>query len=70
MKTKLSISKISDTREALLFLAAAFAFVSCHTTITKYTDQELVGLWVEPIPGMDKMQGVALKDGGELHPKS
>lgn len=54
-------------RKALLFLAAAFAFVSCHTATTKYTDQDLVGLWVEPIPGMDKMQGVALKDGGEAH---
>lgn len=53
-------------RKALLFLAAVLAFVSCHTN-TRYTEQELVGLWVEPIPGMDKVQGVALKEGGEAH---
>ena len=51
-------------RKVLLFLTAAFAFVSCHTS-TKYTEQELVGLWVEPIPGMNNVQGVALKVGGE-----
>lgn len=53
-------------RKALLFLAAAFAFVSCQTN-AKYSEPELVGLWVEPIPGMDKVQGVALKEGGEAH---
>lgn len=53
-------------RKALLFLAAAFAFVSCHTNV-KYTEQELVGLWVEPIPGMSNVQGVALKEGGKAH---
>lgn len=53
-------------RKVLLFLTAAFAFVSCHTS-TKYTEQELVGLWVEPIPGMNNVQGVALKEGGEAH---
>lgn len=29
-------------RKALLFLAAAFSFVSCHTN-EKYTEQKLVG---------------------------
>lgn len=53
-------------RKALLFLAAAFAFVSCHTN-TKYAEQELVGLWVESVPGMNMVQGVALKEGGEAH---
>ena len=53
-------------RKALLLLAVTFAFVSCHTN-TKYAKQELVGLWVEPIPGMSKVQGVALKEGGEAH---
>lgn len=51
-------------RKALLFLAAAIVLVSCHTN-TKYTERELVGLWVEPIPGMKTMQGIALKEGGE-----
>lgn len=53
-------------RETLLFFAAAFAFVACHTN-ARYTEQELVGLWVEPIPGMGNVQGVALKEGGEAH---
>lgn len=53
-------------RNVLLSLAVAFAFVSCHTK-EKYTEQELVGLWVEPIPEMNKVQGVALKEGGEAH---
>lgn len=53
-------------RKALLLLAAVFAFVSCNTN-TKYAEQELVGLWVEPIPGMNMVQGVALKEGGEAH---
>lgn len=53
-------------RKVLLFLAAAIALVSCHTDV-KYTEQELVGLWVEPIPGMSNVQGVALKEGGEAH---
>lgn len=53
-------------RKALLFLAATIALVSCHTNV-KYTEQELVGLWVEPIPGMSNVQGVALKEGGEAY---
>lgn len=53
-------------RKAFLFLAAAFTFASCHTN-ARYSEQELVGLWVEPIPGMNKVQGVALKEGGKAH---
>lgn len=49
-----------------LFSATAFALVSCHTTV-EYTEQELVGMWVEPIPGMNNVQGVALQEGGEAH---
>lgn len=52
--------------KALLFLFAAIASVSCQTN-TKYAEQELVGLWVEPIPGMSTVQGFALKEGGEAH---
>lgn len=53
-------------RKVLLFIAAAVVFVSCHTN-TRYSEQELVGLWVEPIPGMNNVQGVALEEGGEVH---
>ncbi len=53
-------------RKVLLFIAVVLAFVSCHTN-TKYTEQELVGLWVQPIPGMNKVQGVALEEGGKAH---
>lgn len=53
-------------RKALLFFAASFAFVSCHIN-TEYVEQDLIGLWVEPVPGMNDVQGVALKEGGEAH---
>ena len=46
-------------------LAACAACVSCST---KYTEQELVGLWMEPIPGMQgRVQGIALERGGSAH---
>lgn len=49
----------------LCLLTALLACVSCST---KYTEQELVGLWIEPIPGMPgKVQGVALEQGGTAH---
>ncbi len=48
-------------RKILLFLIALSLFASCST---KYTEKELEGLWVEPIPGMNKVQGIALKEGG------
>lgn len=49
----------------LCLLTALLACVSCST---KYTEQELAGLWIEPIPGMPgKVQGVALEQGGTAH---
>lgn len=49
----------------LCLLTALLACVSCST---KYTEQELVGLWIEPIPGMPgKVQGVVLEQGGTAH---
>ena len=51
-------------KKVLLFLTTSCLFVSCGT---KYTEKELVGLWVEPVPGMNKVQGVALKEGGAAH---
>ena len=49
----------------LCLLAASLACVSCST---KYTEQELIGLWIEPIPGMPgKVQGIALEQGGTAH---
>ena len=49
----------------LCLLAASLACVSCST---KYTKQELVGLWIEPMPGMPgKVQGIALEQGGTAH---
>ena len=51
-------------KKVLLFLMTSCLLVSCGT---KYTEKELVGLWVEPIPGMNKVQGVALKEGGAAH---
>ncbi len=50
-------------RKILLFLIALSLFASCST---KYTEKELEGLWVEPIPGMNKVQGIALKEGGHI----
>ena len=38
--------------------------VSCGT---QYTEKELAGLWVEPVPGMNKVHGIALKEGGAAH---
>lgn len=49
----------------LCLLAAFLACVSCST---KYTEQELIGLWIESIPGMPgKVQGIALEQGGTAH---
>lgn len=45
-------------------LMASCFLISCDT---KNTESELVGLWVEPIPGMNGVQGIALKEGGEAH---
>ena len=44
----------------------AFAAVSCSTS-TKYNEQDFIGLWVEPIPGMSGVQGVALEKDGKAH---
>lgn len=49
-------------KKITLFALAVFACVSCSR---KYTEQELLGLWVEPIPGMAGVQGVALEKGGK-----
>ena len=44
------------------------ASLACVSYSTKYTEQELVGLWIEPIPGMPgKVQGIALEQGGTAH---
>lgn len=45
-------------------MMAAGLSVSCGTN---YSEKELVGLWVEPVPGMDMVQGFELKAGGEAH---
>lgn len=51
-------------KKVLLFLMASCSLVACGT---QYTEKELVGLWVEPIPGMNKVQGIALKENGAAH---
>lgn len=45
-----------------LFTLIAVICIACSAV---YTEQELVGLWVEPIPGMAGVQGVALEKGGK-----
>lgn len=49
-----------------LFVITLFAFVavSCSTS-SKCNEQDFVGLWVEPIPGMAGVQGVALEENGK-----
>lgn len=51
-------------RRSLLILMVAGLCVSCGTN---YSEKELVGQWVEPVPGMDMVQGFELKEGGEAH---
>lgn len=52
-------------RTVLYLIITSLACVSCST---KYTEQQLVGLWVESVPGMtDKVQGIALEAGGTAH---
>lgn len=42
----------------------AFVLVSCSES-KKYNEQDFIGLWVEPIPGMAGVQGVALEKDGD-----
>lgn len=49
-------------------MMAAGLCLSCgtnHSEGTSYSEKEFVGLWVEPVPGMDMVQGFELKEGGE-----
>lgn len=48
-----------------LFFISFFAFLtlSC-SNVSKYSEQDFIGLWVEPVPGMAKVQGVALEKDG------
>ena len=43
----------------------ALTAVICASCSEGYTEQELIGEWVEPIPGMTGVQGVALEEGGK-----
>lgn len=45
-------------------LMTSSLLVSCGP---QYTEKDLVGLWVEPVPGMNMVQGIALEEGGTAH---
>lgn len=47
------------------FFFFALIAVICIACSAVYTEQELVGLWIEPIPGMAGVQGVALEENGK-----
>lgn len=49
-------------KKFMFFALAVFACASCSR---KYTEQDLLGFWVEPIPGMAGVQGVALEENGK-----
>lgn len=53
-------------KHCFFIVLLAFAVVSCSTS-TKYNEQDFIGLWVEPIPGMTGVQGVALEKDGKAH---
>lgn len=46
----------------MFFALAVFACASCSRD---YSEQELLGLWIEPIPGMAGVQGIALEEDGK-----
>lgn len=52
-----------------LFVAALTAVCACVvvacSTSNKVSEEELTGLWVQPIPGQSGVQGVALEKGGK-----
>lgn len=49
-------------KKFMFFALAVFACASCSRN---YSEQELLGLWIEPIPGMAGVQGVALEENGK-----
>lgn len=51
-------------KRVCLYCALLWAAVACARGDNKYSERDFVGIWVEPVPGMAGVQGIALEEDG------
>ena len=54
-------------KRVCLYCVLLWAAVACAPGDNKYSERDFVGIWVEPVPGMVGVQGIALEEDGAAH---
>lgn len=54
-------------KRVCLYCVLLWAAVACAPGDNKYSERDFVGIWVEPVPGMAGVQGIALEEDGAAH---